>query len=219
VGAILGVAIAFGVTRFSHTCSYVGRDGVARFTCSGSRDRISGAEVFLFRDAMEIRTGQTVRYLNGAYQGTDYFFNWTDVGGRKRYSISGTHKTAKGVPPSTDPYHFGRAAEIAWSESLLAQARRKLEMAESIPFNLKAGQSLRISATGLTVQLGGEPVEWAAKDIEAVIVDKGIVKIKRVDAQEGWFSATGVIKFPFNTLANARLFFFLVDQVLKVRIG
>src|SRR4051794_39269516 len=54
--AVIGGLIAWYYTGFSHTCSYVGREGVARFTCSGSRDHISKEEVFEFRNATELRT-------------------------------------------------------------------------------------------------------------------------------------------------------------------
>jgi hypothetical protein len=219
VGTLLGVGIAYGVTRFSHVCTYVGRDGVAKFTCFGSRDRVKNAGIFYFRDALELRTGQTVRYVNGVYQGTDYSFTWTDVGGRPRHVIGGTYRNAKGPPVTTDLYHYGRAAEMAWTVYLFSQVQRQVELAGSVAFTLKNGHTLRIAPGKLILQMGGEPVEWNAQDIGGVLVDKGVVKIKRADAQEGWFSATGVVKFPFDSLANARLFFHLVDKLLGVRVG
>jgi hypothetical protein len=219
VGSLLGVAIAYGVTRFSHVCTYVGRDGVAKFTCSGSRDRVKNAGTFLFRDALELRTGQTVRFVNGVYQGTDYSFTWTDVGGRPRHTIGGTYRNQKGPPVTSDLYHYGRAAETAWTVYLLTQVQRQVELAGSVAFNLKNGHTLRLAPGKLILQMGGEPVEWSAEEIGGVQVDKGVVKIKRADAQEGWFSATGVVKFPFDSLANARLFFHLVENLLRVRIG
>ncbi len=219
LGSVLGAALTAARTRFAHTCTYVGRDGVARFTCSGSRDRVTGSEVFRFRDATELRTSQTLRYVNGSYQGTNYTFTWTDVGGRPRYSIAGTHHTEKGTPPSGDAFHYARAAEMAWTVYLLGQAPRQLELNGSVPFNLKGGQSVRLAQGVLTLQLGGDPVEWPADDIDAILVEKGVVKIKRKDAAEGWFSSTGVTKFPFDSLANAQLFFHLVDRLLGVRIG
>jgi hypothetical protein len=219
LGSVLGLALAFWRTQFSHTCTYVGREGVARFRCKGSRNRITASELFRFRDALELRTSQTVRYYNGAYVGTDYAFTWSDVGGRTRYAISGKYNNAKGLPVPTDPYHYGGAAEVAWTVYLLGQVSRQIELAGSIAFNLKGAQSVRLGPQSLTAQLGGEPVEWAAEDIDAVIVDKGMVKIKRTDAKEGWFSATGVIKFPYNTLANARLFLHLMNNLLGVRIN
>jgi hypothetical protein len=217
LGITIGLAAGIVRTRFSHTCTYVGREGVARFGCSGRRDRITQAEVLCFRDAAELRTSQTLRYRNGIYQGTDYKFTWTDVVGRKRYAIDGTHNSEKGMPPTTDPYHFGRAAEMAWSTFLLGQVWRQIELAESVSFRLKEGQYIRVGPRGLTIQFGGEPVEWSIDEIGGVAVEKGMVKIKRKDAREGWFSSTGVVKFPCESLANARLFFNLLERFAGVR--
>src|SRR5262249_47521978 len=52
----IGLAIALWATGFKRRCTYVGREGAARFVCSGSRENVSVREVFLFRDALELRT-------------------------------------------------------------------------------------------------------------------------------------------------------------------
>jgi hypothetical protein len=219
VGSVVGVAICRALTRFSHTCSYVGRDGIAKFSCSGSSNRVKRSKVFLFRDAAEIRTGQTRQYNHGVYVGTKYFFTWTDAGGRQCHSVSGTYWKSSGTPPSTDAFHFGLAAETAWTLFLLAQAQRQMEMAGCIVFNLNGRQSLRLTPRGLTIAQGGALREWATDEIEAVVVDSGVLKIKRRDAKEGWFSSSGVAKFPFDRLANARLFLHLMGSLLGVRVG
>lgn len=219
VGSGLGALIAYGVTRFSHTCTYVGREGIAKFTCTGTRDNIASSETFRFRDATELRTSQTLRYVNGVYQNTTYTFTWSDVGGRARHVITGSHNSEKGEPPTGDLYHYARAAELAWTVYLLGQVQRQVDLAGSVAFNLKGGQWMRLGPQLLTYQLGGEPGEWRADEINGVQVDKGVVKIKRTDAKEGWFSSSGVLKFPFDSLANAQLFFHLVDRLLGVRVG
>jgi hypothetical protein len=217
-GSLLGVILGRVLTRFVHVCSYVGRDGVARYTCAGHRDRLIASEVFLFQ-AVELRTSQTARYNHGVYQGTDYTFTWTDAKGRTCYLISGTYRNAKGLPPTTDAFHFGRAAEAAWTEALLSAVPKVIKETGSIVFDLRKGQSLRIAPDKLIIEFGGEPVEWPASDIEQIVVDKGAVKIKRTDAQEGWFSSKGVLRFPLDGLGNAQFFLRLADQLLGVRVS
>jgi hypothetical protein len=219
VGSLLGVILGRVLTRFVHVCSYVGRDGVARYTCAGNRDRIVGSEVFLYQEAAELRTGQTARYNHGVYQGTDYTFTWTDAKGRTAYLISGTYRNAKGLPPTTDAFHYGRAAEAAWTDYLLALAPKRIKESGSVTFDLRKGQSLGLAPKRLTIQFGGEPVEWSASEIEQIVVDKGAVKIKRTDAQEGWFSSKGVLKIPLESLGNAQCFLRLADQLLGVRVS
>ena len=61
--------------------------------------------------------------------------------------------------------------------------------------------------------------ELDVRDIGAVQVQKGVVRIKRIDAEEGWFSSRGVYKFDFASLANAQLFFFLLNKLVGVRVS
>jgi hypothetical protein len=216
--SVAGALIGMGASGFTHTCTYVGRDGVARYVCSGRRDNLRTSEVFRFRDAAELRTSQTMHYRNGVYQNTTYTFTWTDVGGRQRYQISGSHTKKDGNPPSTDYYHFARAAEFAWTMYLIDDAHRQIELSGGVKFHVGRNQWIRVGPGKLTFALGGVEDEWDAHDVGAATVHQGVVKIKRTDAKEGWFSSSGVIKFPFENLANAQLFFHLLDKLLGVQV-
>lgn len=218
VGSICGLS-AFLVTRFRHTCSYVGREGVARFRCAGERGNIVLGEVFLFRDAAELRTSQTRRYVNGAYQGTDYRFTWTDVTGRTRYVWKGTHKSQEGNPKPRDPFHFGRSAEIAWTIYLLPTVLRQIDLGGSALFTLGGDRWLRLGPGFVLIHWDGSEEQWDAKEIGNVVINNGMVHVRRHDAREGWFSSTGVFKFPFANLGNAQLFFHLMEKVVGVRVG
>ncbi len=217
LGPLVGFLIAFFMTRFQHTLSYVGEEGVARYVCSGSRDNVTTKEIFCFRDATHLRITTTHHYNRGAYQHTSYNFVWTDVGGRKRYEITGTHNSKNKMPPTKHAFHFARAAELAWTIFLLEDSRRKLETAGGVSFPLKGRQSIRICPGRIIFHMKEEePIEWEADEVGDAVIQQGTVKIKRVDAKEGWFSSTGVVKFPFNNLANAQLFFHLLDKVIGV---
>jgi hypothetical protein len=218
-GGVLGLTIWLRASRFNHTCTYVGREGVARFVCSGSRHDLTTNEVFRFRDATELRTSQTMHYVNGAYQNTRYAYTWTDVGGRCRHVISGTHTSKAGTPPPTDYYHFARAAEFAWTVCQSEQVFRQVELSGSVLFNLQGGKWVRLGPRTITFGLGDGPEECAADDIAGVKVEKGVVAFRRKDAREGFFSSRGVYKFPFDQLANAQLFFHLLDRLVGIPMG
>jgi hypothetical protein len=220
VAGILAFIIGLICTGFSHTCSYVGSQGIAKFTCSGSRENLKGEEVFCFRDAAELRTSQTRQYHNGVYSGTNYTFTWSDVGGRKRHVITGRHKSEKGNPPSTDLFQYARAAENQWTVYLLEEAFRAIELRGTVTFNLSGGQWIKLGQGFMIVSKGGDDGEqWDAAEVGIVNVDQGIVRIKRADAKEGWFSSQGVFKFSFDSLANAQLFFHLCDKLVGVPVG
>jgi hypothetical protein len=216
---LAGLLLGLGITGFSHTVTYVGEEGVARYVCSGSRDKLTKQEVFLFRDAAYLRLSTTHHYNKGSYQYTSYKFTWTDVGGRTRYEISGNHNSKNKTPPPTHYYHFGLAAELEWTMYLLGEAKRQIEMDKGVLFPLSGQQTVRILPGRIVFSLNGQdPVEWEAEEVGDAIIHQGTVKIKRVDAQEGWFSSKGVIKFPFESLANAKLFFHLLEKEIGVEV-
>lgn len=210
--ALIGGAIALLFMGFSHTCTYVGREGVVKFTCSGSRDSVR-EELFRFRDATELRTSQTRRYTNGVYQGTDYSYTWTDVNERPCHVISGTHNSEQGTPPDKDLYHYAIAAEIAWSTYLFDDAERQLMTKGEVRFRLGGGDWVAVGKGYLRLRLGGVTVERDRDDIEAVTIQQGTFKVVEVGGREGWFSSKGVFKFDYTKLANARLFLFLLEKV------
>ncbi len=215
---LLAVGIYWAVTRFKHTCTYVGETGVAKFVCTGSRDNV-GAKVFAFRDAAELRTSQTRRYVNGVYSGTDYTFTWTDIGGRPRHVLKGTYHSEAGTPSKGDLFYYATAAEVAWSTYLLAEASRQIRTLGEVRFSLGSSGWVKVGPDRLSMSLGGAVTECETRDIASVSVQNGVFIVKRTDAREGWFSSSGVFKFDYGKLANAQLFLFVLDKIAGIRIG
>lgn len=214
----IGLAIVLLATGFKHTCTYVGKDGVARFTCRGSREEITG-DVFCFKDASELRTSQTRHYTNGVYQGTHYSFTWTDIGGRSRFAIAGQHRSEAGTPANKDQYHFATASERAWTIYLLNQVGAQLKMSGTIFFGLGGKNWVKLGERRITLHMSGETTECDADDIAEVRIYQGMVEVRRKDAKEGWFSSSGIFKFPYGSLGNAQLFLILMDKVVEVPIN
>jgi hypothetical protein len=220
--AVIGLvafAVTMAMTNFSHTCTYVGRDGVARFTCSGTRENLTVQEVFYFRDAVDLRTSTSLHYTNGAYQNTSYTYTWTDVSSRQRYTISGSHNSEANTPPTTDLYHYAKAAEIAWTVYLLEGASRQIGVGNTVLFNLTGGQWIRLGQGVVVINTGAQTEEWRADEMRGVTIQKGVVRLLRTDAEEGWFSSKGVHKFSFDQLANAQLFFHLMEHKVGVPVS
>jgi hypothetical protein len=215
----LGVVLPVYLTRFRHRCTYVGREGVARFCCSGRREQLVVQEVFRFRDAAELRVSQVNRFANGAYQGTDYKYTWTDVLGQPCYRIAGTHRSRDDTPPSNDPFQYALATEMAWSNYLLEQVRARLLMSGAVTFGLGGSDSVRLGEGKMILCLDGQTTECTADDIGEVRLRQGRFEVRRKDAQQGWFSSTGVFKFSYARLGNAQLFLFLLDQLVGVRFS
>ena len=213
--ALVGAIIAWYLTRFSHTCSFVGKLGLARFKCKGSRDKVRAPEVFLFQDAAELRTSQTRHYHNGIYTGTNYAFTWTNNEGKKAFKLSSTYRGENKPPKETDPFHYATMAEGAWSAFLFDQVVATLNAAGAVRFNLSGKYFVAIGPGFLDVYTGGtEVIHLTAEEIGGMQIDSGQVKIKRIDAKEGWFSSTGVYKFGYENMANSRLFLLLYAHLV-----
>jgi hypothetical protein len=214
----LALVIAFAATGFKHTCTFVGQEGMAKFICSGNRDRLTTSDIFRFRDAAALRTGQVRRFVNGVYQGTNYTFTWSDTPGRKCYAVSGTYQSKEGNPHSADAYHYANAGEIAWSLYLLHQSLATVNASGSIYFGLTGGDWIRLGQGYMKMHFRGQQEDCTRNEISHMSLQQGTVVIKRIDAKEGWFSSKGVYKFPYSSLSNARLFLLLMEKLVGVPI-
>jgi hypothetical protein len=211
--------VGWRFTRFAHDCSYVGKDGIARFRCKGRRDRVTRREVFLFRDATELRTAQTRQYTNGVYTGTSYTFKWTDADGRKVYALSGTYRGEKKPPKPKDRFHFAASAEVAWSVFLLDHLQDELDASGMVRFNLGGSDFVGVGPGVLHLQLKGQTQSCPVEEIADITIAQGNFKVKRTDAKEGWFRSQGVFQFPYASLANARLFPFVIERLLGLHFS
>lgn len=215
----LGVGITLLATRFRHTCTFVGSEGIARFRCAGSREQVDGGDVFCFRDASELRSAQTRHYTNGVYQNTTYSYTWSDVTGRKRYQLSGSFRSEQGNPSAKSPFHFAFAAERAWTLYLYGQVQAQLKTSGTIYFGLGGRNWVRLGEEYISLHFNGETTECRADDIAQVRIEQGMVQVRRKDAREGWFSSQGVFKFPYGNLGNAQLFQILMEKLVGVPIN
>jgi hypothetical protein len=219
--ALLGGALAWGMTGFRHTCSYVGEKGAAKFTCKGRRERVVGREVLLFEQAAELRTAVTRNYTNGVYSGTTYDFTWKDGRGERCYTIAGGFNKKDGKPPTKDLFHFAEAAEAAWTVHLLDRAQHQLDSDGFIQFDLgrKNKDYVRIGRGFMEFFIKGKNARCEVEDIETLQIGKGWFTIKRKDAKVGWFRKDGVFQFPYASMANARLFLVALEAILGFRFG
>ncbi|HEU5116136.1 MAG TPA: hypothetical protein VFT74_05605 [Isosphaeraceae bacterium] len=214
LAGLVVLPVVFWFTRFKHTLRYVGKNGVAILTAKSRPDRIDRTEVFLFSKASELRTGQTRQYVNGVYSGTSYAFTWTDPAGKKAFKLSGTYRGEKNPPKPKDPFHFAESAEMAWSFHLLDQAEQELKQNGSIRFRLSGKDWVSVGPGFLEFARKGVEERWEREEIGGISIGDGVFKVKRTDAQEGWFSSKGVIQFTYASMSNAKLFLIALSRIL-----
>jgi hypothetical protein len=206
--AAIGALAAF-LTRTWHACSYIGRDGIAYFTFRGDPLKAKRA-VLRFADVASLRKGVTRHYRNGRYEGTSYFFRWSNAENALVFEISSyAHPRTVGH----DWFVFAEAAESAWSVHLFERTKASLAKTGAIIFPVAGDDCVSVSPGAIELTFGGKNVKCAKNEIDFVSIQNGMFTIKRKDAQIGWFSREGIFTFPYSTMANAQVFLFALEKL------
>jgi hypothetical protein len=133
--ALLAAFIALLATRFRHTCSYVGEQGLAHFTCKRGRANIRRDWLFHFKNATSLMTSLTEHYKNSAYTHTSFGFFWySSPFAKSVFGLKNLHTSLSGNPPPGDLYHFCRSAESAWYHQLVTLMEAELAQKGRVSF-------------------------------------------------------------------------------------
>ena len=93
------------------------------------------------------------------------------------------------------------------------------ELSGSVLFNLQGGRWIRLAPGRMILGGSQESEEFSADELAELSLLQGTVTIRLRGAKTGWLGTSGGYLFPFNQLANARLFFHLVEKVVGIPIG
>lgn len=213
VVAIVAGFVAWWATLFSKKCSYVGDMGFARFTWSGSPASTPKLELLQFKDAVDLRTGQTRHYHNGIYTGTTYNYQWLNASGKTIRKLSGKFQSKEGTPKRTDPYWFARMAEAAWNCVLAEAMQQELDTQGFVHFTVNTRDWINIGRGYIEICFGGgEPQRLEPKDIASLSINSGTFAIKTHDAK--WFSRKGKFSFDYAKMSNAQMFLRALEALL-----
>lgn len=222
-GFVLFYLLVFGIslvaTQFSHFCGYVGTRGLSYCECSGSRERITKKQTLTFDEAADLRTKLVHHYVNGVYQNTQYEFNWTDEENTVLLNITGNHTAHDGMPPDTSSYVFGVVAEAQWSAYLTDRVLETLNRGGSYTFHLTGGGTIKLRSDSLRLRIGRDDQDFYPEDIAEMVIAQGIIQLKEPGAKQGWFTSSGIHKFNFADLSNARVFLLLMERLFDVPIN
>ncbi len=213
VALIVGLAAGLGVLGFFikagmlPRCSYVGKKGVTQ--CMGE----ASPDTFLFENAAELRTEETLKYKDDIYQGTSYTFTWTPKAG-KLFAISGMYVSEKNIPDDKNDYTLALSAEKAWTAFAFERAKRELGEKGAITFRANNSDLLVLGDGFIEINRRGEKVRLTRKDMPVVSAEKGVVTVSSKDTTYNFFGSTGAYKFNYHDIANASLFLVLFDSLV-----
>ncbi|HEY7089287.1 MAG TPA: hypothetical protein VH518_14415, partial [Tepidisphaeraceae bacterium] len=215
IAGILVALVAWYMTRFKHRCTYVGEDGIAQLNLSGSRDAQPNVRMLLFGDASSMQAPQTRQFVNGIYTGTDYDYRWFDEQGNKLYRLNGRYVGKDKPPKPGSPFHFAWAAEIAWSQHILARYMHQLETEGSMAFPVDKKRLVRVGQGFLEFHFGEEPVRVTREEIASVTLGGGMFSFKHKDAK--WYRSAGKYSFQYGRMANGKVFLLALDKLMGYR--
>jgi hypothetical protein len=217
--APFAVGLMLFYTRFRHYCGYVGDLGVAHYACSISRERVKVKDVLLFRDAKELRVNLLDILIDGRYQYTTYHFSWTDETGRKIFHLSDSHYSNTQQPPFHDKFHLALTADSVWSDYLLQKIMPRLDAGKSWTFALTGNDRIEFWKDRFELHLRGKVQTFHPQGLSEALVWYGQIKLKEPGGKEGWITSHGVHTFLYGQLANARVFFTLLERLNFVAPG
>jgi hypothetical protein len=217
-GILLAALLAMLSLKSPHVCSYVGKEGLARYIMKGAGDGRITATVMRFADAAELRTSRTAVHLHGAHIGTAYRFRWTDATGYERCELAGDYRaTGDALPKPGHQFYFAAAAEAAWSEYRLDALAAELKRRGVLQFNLEDGRWVGVGPGCLEFSWGADgPVHVALDEIAELKLEQGQFRITHKDA--AFFSRKGKFHFAYGSMANARLFVLALQRLLGYQL-
>ena len=201
---------------FKGTDYFVGTDGAAMVDFENNRDNITAKFIVRFEDFDDFVTGETRRYRNGSYEGTDYHF--TVYGyevNNKRKVIAGTEGTYSQEKPGdyyTDQtYRFWKTVEMKWSRYKLELLKTALNNGEAIGFNVYSDKGFNndyLVFQGAQVTIGGTVYDRTT--VKNIGFNNGNLIVEHANHASKFF---GLIEkgnketIPLHMIGNRELFF------------
>ena len=219
-GGGLGTIVGVAGTSFGGKLSYIGTEGYATYSLSGSRQATAKGQICEFAKAEELRVNTTRHFTNGIYTSTTYDYSWYDASNRKVFSLNGSYSKKDGPPDDTNhDFYLADGAEVAWTRHYLKRCLAQLEQGRPVSFNIRSGGiRIDIGQSHFALTKGSGTEQWSLSDLRGLDVDKGFVILTSEKFQNsGWLGrlfGSGQIRFQYDSLPNARVFFLLFEHLL-----
>lgn len=212
---IIGYISVNNCLNFNGTDYFVGTDGAVIAKFDKTRDHIVSQQIVLFSEVSDLLTGETKKYKNRSYVGTDYHFivYGHEIDNQKKViaSVDSSYKQEKPGNYYTDQlYRFWKKLENSWSQYKLSQLKDALNKGEAIGFNIYGDKSFSndyILFKGKEMAIGGKI--YNKDNIKDVKFDNGNLIIVDVNHESKFF---GLIQkgdketIPLHCIGNRELF-------------
>jgi hypothetical protein len=191
-------------TRFHHVCSYVGRDGAARFKLASRPDAPAAVETFAFADATDLWASERELRHQMQYAGTTYDCTWTAADGRRVFQLQGQRDGKQGASRRGDPWWFADEVMAAWRGHRERLAVAEVASAGHLDFATAGGQRIRLGPGYLEVMSSGRSERVTAAQLHSVTRSGEVVDLYHTDATG--FGGAGRFRLQLDGVANTWLF-------------
>jgi hypothetical protein len=219
----LWVYLGWRASGFLHSCTFAGDYGCAHFQCEHERTKVTRMSYFRFQDASAVSTRIVRRTKNGVYNGTNFYFHWYSSDSKYViYSITGSHHKDSKTPPPENFYNFACAVESAWYR--YATPKIDAEFAQNGSVRFYMGYNCwSVLGRGYIqfVDEHGKVSRCDAEEIGSAKLFDGRLTIRHKEAKRKFFdlfNSEGVFGFPYGAIHNARLFLYLFEKSLGIRV-
>jgi hypothetical protein len=214
---------AWRKTGYFHVCDYVGTEGCVQFTCKGGRNQITRNTGFRFEDASALAASTVHHYRRGSYDYSTFAYTWYGPdSGTPVIRISGTFRSPLRTAPFGSNFSFIRAVEGAWYGYLIPRVDKDLARDGFLKFYMGEQRWARVGRGFLEiVEKDGTVNRCEASEIGSAKMAGGYLTLTRKDSSAkflGWFGKTGVFHFTYENMYNGRLFLFVMDRFLGVKV-
>ncbi len=211
IAALITLPCTIYFTRFTHTCSYVGKLGMAEYTLRGSRSNTPRERVLLFTDCHDVTTWQQRHYTNGVYTGTNYKYVWRDDAGSSLLTLNGSYNSEQQTPKAVSPFWFADAGERMWIAFALDRLAKEYDSQGYVDFRVRGKDRVRVGDGYLEFHFGGAVTKLTSEDIKSLSIANGSFSVRTHEAR--WFSSKGKFSFEYGGMGNAKLFLFAVERL------
>ena len=219
----LWIYLGWRSSGFKHNCTFAGEYGCAQFQCEHERSKITRGTYFLFKDAWALSTRMTRRTKNGVYQQTSFTYSWHSSDSKNAiFTIQGLHYADSKKPPADNLYNFATSVESAWYRYATPKIDAEFRQNGRVKFYM-GYECWSILGHGYIEFMDehGQASRCGAEEIGSAKLSDGQLTIRRKDAKSGifhLFNAEGVFGFPYGAIHNARLFLYLFEKSLGIRV-
>ncbi|TWT63120.1 hypothetical protein [Rubinisphaera italica] len=169
----------FLLRRRKHISTYVGTNGIAKFTCF--EDQLDGcvnSHILSFKDASELRWIFNDVFVHGGYSGSSFVFRWLNSNQQEVFLINGSFHDKDYSPPLDNEYYFAAAAQTSWNHIQYERSIQELKQNGFASFRVFESDMISVGVGYLEFVFDGTSVRLPPDEVELFTLREGALHVE-----------------------------------------